>query len=97
MKLGRRLGLPFPTFLGVLGSGIRFNKKKKKKKKKRKEKCQSLVCQHNHVVSAGHYSEVRLDFCLGTIWRFLRYPVYGLIVLLYPAGYRIFLKFREIA
>ena len=38
MKLGRRLGLPFPTFLGVLGSGIRFNKKKKKKKKKKKRK-----------------------------------------------------------
>ena len=31
MKLGRRLGLPFPTFLGVLGSGIRFKKKKKTK------------------------------------------------------------------
>ena len=60
MKLGRRLGLPFPTFLGVLGSGIRF-------KKKKKEKCQSLVCQHNHVVSAGHHSEVRLDFCLGKL------------------------------
>ena len=57
MKLGRRLGLPFPTFLGVLGSGIRF--KKKKKKKKKKEKCRSLVCQHNHVVSAGHHSKVR--------------------------------------
>ena len=28
MKLGRRLGLPFPTFLGVLGSGIRFKEKK---------------------------------------------------------------------
>ena len=69
MKLGRRLGLPFPTFLGVLGSGIRFKKKRKKEKKKRKkkEKCQSLVCQHNHVVSAGHHSEVRLDFCLGKL------------------------------
>ena len=33
MKLGRRLGLPFPTFLGVLDSGIRFKKKKEKKKK----------------------------------------------------------------
>ena len=61
MKLGRRLGLPFPTFLGVLGSGIRF----KEIKKEKEEKCQSLVCQHNHVVSAGHHSEVRLGFCLG--------------------------------
>ena len=38
MKLGRRLGLPFPTFLGVLGSGIRFKKKKKKKKKKKEKR-----------------------------------------------------------
>ena len=35
MKLGRRLGLPFPTFLGVLGSGIRFKEKKKKKKERK--------------------------------------------------------------
>ena len=33
----------------------------------------------------------------GTMRRFLRYPVSGRIALLYPAGYRIFLKFREIA
>ena len=38
MKLGRRLGLPFPTFLGVLGSGIRFKKNERKKRKKRKKK-----------------------------------------------------------
>ena len=66
MKLGRRLGLPFPAFLGVLGSDIRFKEKKKEeRKKKEKEKCQSLFCQHNHVVFAGHHSEVRLGFCLG--------------------------------
>ena len=38
MKLGRRLGLPFPTFLGVLGSGIRFKKKKKERKKRKKKR-----------------------------------------------------------
>ena len=37
MKLGRRLGLPFPTFLGALGSGIRFKEKKKKKKERKKK------------------------------------------------------------
>ena len=30
IKLGRRLGLPFPTFLGVLSGGIRFQEKKRK-------------------------------------------------------------------
>ena len=30
-----------------------------------------------------------------TLRRFLRYPISGRIMLLYPAGYRIFLKFRH--